>query len=120
MPEVDVVLVHTPAKINFLAAKERREIDQADVEVLHQNAQLFDALEGGLQRLGVGIALRLPGFGGGGIHLHAAAHQNALHKFLDGFFGFRVMRFGLYRFADAAADHRQSGARFREREVAGH
>ena len=39
VPVVDIVLIHAPAQVNFFAAEQRREIDQADVEIFHQNAQ---------------------------------------------------------------------------------
>jgi hypothetical protein len=108
VPVVDIVLIHAPAEIDFFAAEQRGEIDQADVEILHQNAEVFDALHGVFQRLGVGIVLRFPRLGRGGIHIDAAHHQNALHEILNGLLGFLIARLRLHRFADAAAHHRQA------------
>ena len=67
VPVVDVGFVHAPAEIDFLAAEQRGEIDQAGVEILDQNAHLFDAFDEIFQRLGVGVVLGFPRLGIGGV-----------------------------------------------------
>ena len=73
-----------------------------------------------LQGLRVGVVLGFPRLGRDGIDVDAAHHQNALRQILNRLLGFHVVRFRLHRFADAAADHGQGRACFREREVTGH
>jgi hypothetical protein len=120
MPVIDVRFVHAPAQVDFLAAKQSREIDQTDIEVLHQDTHFLDPLHRVLQRLRTRIILRFPGFGRRGVDGNAAHHQNALCQILQKLFGFLRADLCLNRFPNTASDGRQGGTGFSERKVSRH
>ena len=120
VPVGDIGFVHAPAEIDFFAPVKRGEIEQADIEVLDDHARFFHFFERVFERVGVGIALRFPGFGNGGVDAHAALHEDALAQIVEVLFSLLIAAFGLDGFTDQAAHGGEQGTGFGEREVAWH
>src|SRR5579884_4034054 len=84
MPEANRVLAELPAKIDLDAAKQGREVDQPDIQVLDDAAGLLHGFHRRLQPRRCGIAAlphrqrALP------VHHHAAHHHEPLLQRLEG------------------------------------
>jgi len=76
VPEADAILAEFPAQADFLAMVERQEIDQTGLQILDQRADLFDAVEGVLERGGARIAAGAGGEIGVAIEARAAGHAD--------------------------------------------
>src|ERR1051326_8031263 len=111
VPESDIVLIHAPAEVDFFAAIKSREIHQTDVQVLYQNADLFNLLESLLEHLPVMIALGTTRFDHAEIDGNPTHHQDALAQLAHVRLRVLKARFSLHRIANEPADARQPPAR---------
>src|SRR5580658_7809109 len=80
VPELDALLTHLPAKVNFFSLEQGREIDEADIQILHQATEFLNSVEGFLERL----SSRFPGVlllhHLAAVHSHTARNGQALRE----------------------------------------
>src|SRR5580698_7180313 len=85
VPELDASLTHLPAKVNFFSLEQRREIDEAYIQILHQATEFLDSVKGFLERL----SRRFPGVlllhHLAAVHSHTARNGHALREALPVF-----------------------------------
>src|SRR5579872_3895287 len=102
MPKPDAALAQLPAQVHFLAVEQRREIDQTDIQILHQASIFLDFFDGFLELAGAGIAPMLAVEQLGVVYYDAALQHDSPLELLA--LGFRLVVFGLGR--DGFANNR--------------
>ena len=120
MPVFDCGFVHAPAQVDFIAAIQAGEIDQACVQIFHQYTGFFNAFHRPLQGACAGLTLCLPAFHGVDVYGKAAAHHDSLRKILYIALCCRVAGLRLHRFTKVPAHGGEHGAGLVQGEVAGH
>ena len=101
MPESYTGLAELPAQIHFFAVKQRRKIDQADIQVFYQTPVFLNLFDGFFEMPGAGCTALLPLKQLGMIHNDAALQHHPALKLLAIGFGLGVIRLGRDCFTDS-------------------
>jgi hypothetical protein len=120
VPELDAGLAQFPAKINLFAVELSGEINEADIQILHQASipvYFFECrLEGARERLAPALLLAHSSM----IHQHASQHRDAMREALPVSLGLLILGFDRYRVPDRRLNFGKQLLGLLQREKPGH